>query len=76
MTPQLTPLEQLWAAFPWIEWDEPVKVTVIGAANGDALCCRVCIALDGTTGAEVAADKGTFPSVESFKRHYAEVHGG
>jgi hypothetical protein len=43
--------------FPWIEWREPIRVTVSDNPGGPVhrWCCRICIARKGMRGEDLEA---------------------
>jgi hypothetical protein len=60
---------------PYIDWEEPVKVTVaegLGGLQTSRLCCRFCIALNGLQAVEVA-DLG-FSTHEKHAAHLKAAH--
>lgn len=56
--------------FPSIQWDEPIKITVMG--KNPLFCCRLCIANRGLKATDV--DKQGFQTTEAFHQHYGETH--
>jgi hypothetical protein len=63
-------LEEWEERFPWIEWREPVAITVLGGPRG--LGCRACIAELGLSGGDI----GELPQTrQAWEQHMEEVHG-
>jgi hypothetical protein len=50
--PRVAELRRL---YPWIAWDEPIRIRVTnhGESLAYGLCCRICIALHGLKAGEV-----------------------
>lgn len=63
--------EELRDNFPSIEWDVPIKVTVL--TEEPRFCCRYCIAMEGLQGSAVKEKGGTFAEIEAHieKEHQA-----
>lgn len=65
----MTPEEKLEEMFPWINFREPVDVTVLGRETG--MACRFCIGQFGLKGSEFRP----FKSRQEFDSHMLNVHG-
>jgi len=65
-------LRQLKQAYPFIEWTEPIVVTLIDDPGVKHYACRICIAEQGLRGNQV---KSLPTDPEVVRQHIKEAHG-
>lgn len=61
---------QLRETYPWIEWDEPVAVSLMGGPEG-LLGCRLCIGRFGLKGSDV---EKLYKTRDEWKAHMRQFH--
>lgn len=72
--------EEFRESFPWIPWDDPVKLTVV-AEDGRVLVfwgCRFCIAAKGLKAQEMlreAENLAAWEKTDGFIEHMTIIHG-
>lgn len=63
---------ELIAAYPQVDWLEPIKVT---AGPTTRYLCRLCIALEGVKGMELVSGTKGWRTPQEVRQHLEEAHG-
>jgi len=58
---------------PWVSWDEPVQVHVLGRPAGRWVC-RFCIALHGLAAAQIDTTPFAFDTRNEANAHIKQAH--
>jgi peroxiredoxin family protein len=69
---------ELHHAFPWIDWDVPIEITVYNKADErvHVFACRLCIAKLGIRSEDILAGRSeAWENPSGFMEHMATVHG-
>lgn len=72
----VTSLADLESQVPWIDWREPIPITVPTADGAvPVLGCRICVVTDGIKADDIIAGTVGFADRGAFLTHFREAHG-